>query len=85
MKLFRTARFRSLYKKLPPPLKKKTDRKLKYLAKNLRHPSLRAKKMTNRPDIWEAAVDYHNRLTFKIVGNKIILRVVGPHDVLRKP
>lgn len=85
MKLFRTARFKKLYKKLPQPIKKKITRQLKYLAHDFRHPSLRVKKMTGRPDIWEAAVDYHNRFTFKIVGDQIILRAVGPHDVLRNP
>lgn len=85
MRLFRTARFKKLYKRLPEPVKKKLTRQLRLLLENLRHPSLRAKKMTNRPDVWEAAVDIHYRFTFKIVGDRIILRAVGPHDVLRKP
>ena len=85
MRLFRTERFKKLYRKLPDPIKKKLARQLSYLLQDIRHHSLQAKKMVNRPDIYEARVDIHNRFTFKVAGDRITLRVVGPHDVLRNP
>ncbi|MCI0558957.1 MAG: hypothetical protein MN733_10710 [Nitrososphaera sp.] len=81
----RTDRFKKLYKRLPGPVRSKVNRQLKFLANDIRHPSLYAKKMSGREGVWEARVDKHNRMTFLIIGDRIILRAVGPHDILKKP
>ena len=83
--LERTDRFKKLYKRLPTSIKKKVKRQLKFLAEDIRHPSLYAKKIRGRETIWEARVDIHHRMTFQIVDGRIILRGIGPHDVLKRP
>jgi mRNA-degrading endonuclease RelE of RelBE toxin-antitoxin system len=83
--LARTDRFKKLYRKLPESIKKKVKRQLGFLAEDTRHRSLYAKKMSGREGIWEARVDFRHRMTFQIAGDRIILRAVGPHDLLKKP
>lgn len=84
MKLRLTKPFLKDYTKLHPAKRKKVDRLTRYMAFDLGHPGLNTKKMGGS-DIWEARLDQHYRMTFRIAGNRIILRRVGPHDVLKKP
>ncbi|MDH7476226.1 MAG: hypothetical protein QHH09_02005 [Microgenomates group bacterium] len=79
MKIILTARAEKTYKKLPLNIKLKTDKKLQLLLTNIKHPSLRVKKMTgiNR---FEARIDYHYRLTFIMKNNNIYILTIGPHD-----
>ena len=81
----RTDRFRKCYKRLPTNIQKKVNRQLYHLAADIRHPSLSAKKIQGRDDIWEARVDIHHRMTFQVNDEVITLRAVGPHDLLKKP
>ncbi len=85
MKLRQLKPFARQYTKLPPAVRKKVDRQLINLNHDIRHPGLRAQKMVNRDDIWEARVDEHYRFTFQIRDNFIILRKVGTHQIYRKP
>ena len=85
MRLVFSGPFIRQYNKLPAPIRKKIDRQLRHLVKDIRHPGLYAKKMAGASDIWEARVDYHYRFTFKVVKGRAILRKVGIHDILRKP
>lgn len=85
MKLARLETFARMYAKLPADTRKKVDRRLTYLAQDLRHPGVKAKKMTSVDDIWEGRVNGGYRFTFQIHGDTIILRKVGPHDVLKSP
>ncbi|OGM29844.1 hypothetical protein A2630_04150 [Candidatus Woesebacteria bacterium RIFCSPHIGHO2_01_FULL_44_10] len=64
MRLFYTNRFEKLYKKLPEPIKTKLNRQLGFLAQDLRHPGLRAKKVSGAADVWEGRVDIHYRFTY---------------------
>ena len=80
-----TRQFQKLYLKLTEPIRKKVDRKLQVLADDYHHPNLSAKKMVNRTDIWEARVDYHYRITFKVMPDCIILMAVGTHAIYRDP
>lgn len=84
MRISRTKSFLKLYIKLHPTTRKKVDRLLRYMVNDLGHPGLNTKKMGGT-DIWEVRVDRHNRMTFYIVDDIIILRKVGPHNVLKKP
>ena len=86
MKIVFSDRFIKHYEALAPDIQKLTDKKIKLLAQNLRHPSLRVKKMEGIADIWEASITMNYRLTFKIQNNELHLRVIGKHDeALRKP
>ena len=84
MKLVQTEKFLKEYTQLPQTIRNKVDRQLTYLAHDIRHPGLYAKKMGGK-DIWEARVDYHHRLTFQIVGAFVQLRRVGTHAILKQP
>jgi mRNA-degrading endonuclease RelE of RelBE toxin-antitoxin system len=85
MKFLRTTTFIKLYSRLPPPIRKKVDRQLITLVRDIQHPGLNARKMMGHADIWEMRVDEHYRMTFEIAGDTIILRKVGTHEIYRKP
>ena len=84
MKVVRTDQFERNYTQLSKITQKKVDQKLKLLALNLKHPGIRAKKIKGTNDIWEGRVDRFYRFTFQIEKDKIILRRVGTHDILKK-
>ena len=78
------------YQRLPESIQTRFDRALRFLLSNLRHPSLRAKKMEGQRDpegrdIWEARVSRSHRFTFVIDGDTYILYRIGPHDIERHP
>jgi mRNA-degrading endonuclease RelE of RelBE toxin-antitoxin system len=78
------------YQRLPQHLQRRFDRALVFLLSDLRHSSLRAKKMGGQRDpegrdIWEARVTQAYRFTFAIEGDSYILYRIGPHDVERHP
>jgi mRNA-degrading endonuclease RelE of RelBE toxin-antitoxin system len=85
MRIERTPQFVKEYKSLDEALRKKVDKQLRLLMTNVRYPGLYARKMVSQPDLWEARVDYHYRITFKVQGDVIILRRVGTHEIYRKP
>gem|GEM_PF-6024643 len=58
------------------------DARLEYLASNLRHPSLRARKW-GRSDLWYARISSDLRIFFE-VGEDIHLLDVGHHDIERE-
>ncbi|OGG17673.1 hypothetical protein A2721_03145 [Candidatus Gottesmanbacteria bacterium RIFCSPHIGHO2_01_FULL_47_48] len=65
--------------KLPKPVLKKLKKQADFLRENPRHPSLRSRKMTGE-NKYEARIDYHNRFTYLVEGDEIIILTVGPHD-----
>jgi len=79
MQVKRLPRFDASYVNLPTSTQKKVGKTILLLASNLRHPSLRVKKMQGI-DAYEARVDIHYRLTFGIVGDLLELYTVGMHD-----
>jgi mRNA-degrading endonuclease RelE of RelBE toxin-antitoxin system len=90
MKLRPTERFADDYERLPERLQRQADKALDLLLQNLRHPSLRAKKMEGERDpegrvIWEARASRSYRFTFAIAGGTYILYRLGPHDIERRP
>ncbi|HLD24873.1 MAG TPA: type II toxin-antitoxin system RelE/ParE family toxin [Patescibacteria group bacterium] len=68
------------FQRLSSPIRKKALKQLHYLAANLRHPSLRVKKMAGSTHVWEARIDYHYRFTFQKNDDSFIIRKFGPHD-----
>ena len=59
-----TERFSENLSDLPRAIREKFFKQLALLRQDLRHPSLRVKKMHGHRDIYEARVDYHYRFTF---------------------
>ena len=78
--------FEESFEKLPKEIQDRFSEKLSFLMENFQHPSLRAKKMQGKQDIWEASISDNYRITFNIIGNTIIFRKIGTHDkALRNP
>ncbi len=86
MKIVRTDSFKADFKELPLYVQEAFERKIALFMKNMRHPSLRVKKMKGRRKRWEASIDMFYRFTFEIHEDYYLLRRIGPHDrVLRNP
>lgn len=78
--------FDKSFLQLPQHIQKKTKRQVKQLSENPMHPSLRTRKIQGTPDLWEARVDIHYRMSFEMDKDTIYLRLVGNHDeVLKNP
>ena len=86
MKIRRSEHFKKSYQKLSPVLQKRVDKALMLLAVNVRHPSLRVKKIQGTDDIYELRVTRSYRISFEIGEDGYFLRRVGEHDdLLRRP
>jgi mRNA-degrading endonuclease YafQ of YafQ-DinJ toxin-antitoxin module len=85
MRIVLTDPFKKDFKTLPEEIKRKTEQSLRFLVQNIRHPSLRAKKMEGIKDIWEASVTMHYRFTFEIHQDSYVLRRIGTHNILKHP
>ncbi len=46
---------------------------------NFHHPSLKTRKMSGL-EKYEARIDYHNRFTYTIENEFIVIQSIGPHD-----
>jgi mRNA-degrading endonuclease RelE of RelBE toxin-antitoxin system len=63
----------------PPAVRKAFRKQLRFLAENLHHPSLRAKKYDEARDIWQARVNGDWRFYFKIVDDTYRLENLKKH------
>jgi mRNA interferase RelE/StbE len=79
MRLFYTERFRRSYADAPSAVQAQCDKQLAYLAENLRHPSLQAKKYEEARNLWQARVNRSWRLYFVIEGDAFYLVDIMPH------
>ena len=75
MRAVPTRRFERSYVDAPRAVQKATDKQLRLLAGNLRHPSLNAKKYpeSGDADLWQARITKGWRFYFKIEGDTYIL------------
>ena len=80
MKLARTARFKKAWQQLAKGEKALARKAITNMARDIRYPALRVKKIKGVEDIWEARASLSLRITFQIEGDTIILRNVGRHD-----
>ena len=80
MKIARTARFKKSWGQLAKGEKSLVRKAITNLARDIRYPALRVKKIKGVENIWEARASLSLRLTFQIEGNTIILRNIGRHD-----
>lgn len=86
MKILRTDAFKKDFQKLPKIVQENFEKKITLFVTDIKHPSLRVKKMKGHKNRWEASIDMFYRFTFEIHHNYYLLRRIGPHDyVLKKP
>ncbi len=74
-----TARADDDYIHLSPKLKAQADKQLDFLVKDLRHPSLRAKKYDESRDIWQARISRDYRVYFLIEGDTYVILAIRKH------
>jgi hypothetical protein len=79
MKIRRTARFLRSYQDAPAAVKKAFEKQVRYLAQDLRHPSLRAKKYDEQLNYWQARVNRDWRFYFQITRDTYILLDIMAH------
>lgn len=84
-KFFWLPRFKRDYKKLTSQSQKRINQALLQMERDLKHPSLEAKKLKGTNSIWEARASKSLRITFNLKGKLIILRTVGEHNILNRP
>lgn len=82
MKLILSKRFRRDLEKLlnsRPQLKSKVSKSLKFLQKDINHPSLRLHKLSGTNN-WSISVTRNIRIIFHWEGNNLYLLRIGTHD-----
>ena len=79
MKIITSARFDKNYAAAPLRTRRLIDKQIQFLSKNLRHPSLHAKKYDEARGIWQARVNGGWRFYFSIEGDTYVLITVQPH------
>ncbi len=79
-------RFVRQYERLPGIIQRKTDKALRLLDADFRHPGLHSHPVEGAPGVFEAYVDVKYRMTFERYGNTLVMRNVDNHDeCLRNP
>jgi len=86
MRLILTNRFQKAYQSLATDDQGRVQKAIRLMSGDLRHPSLRVKRIKGTQGIWEARASKSLRITFETEGDALILRNVGHHDqTLKKP
>lgn len=80
-----TPSFERLFKRLPKRIRNETYAKLALFLRDPAHPSLRVKRIRGTARIWEMSITMNYRLTFEVDEQRVLLRRIGTHDVLRRP
>ncbi|HXX23645.1 MAG TPA: hypothetical protein VEO19_10890 [Terriglobia bacterium] len=63
----------------PPNVRRAFEKQLRFLASNLSHPSLRAKKYDESTSLWQARVNRNWRFYFTIAGDTCVIEDVIAH------
>jgi mRNA interferase RelE/StbE len=84
MKFIFSNRFKKEYKKLSSEEKTALHNKLRIMAQNPLHPSLRIKKIQGKEDIFECSINMGIRMTWQYEDGKIFLRAIGEHNYTLK-
>lgn len=79
MRVVFTEPFLRRFKKLSDGTKKKFEKQLTFLLKDIRHSSLRAKKYDEKYDIWQARVNSSYRFYFKIEKDLYVILNILKH------
>lgn len=77
--------FKKDFRHLPAGVQELFEEKLKLFVQNIRHHSLRVKKMKGYKNRWEGSINMAYRFTFEIHDDHYLLRRIGPHDILKNP
>lgn len=77
-------RFKKQYNMLPANIQRAFHAKLSLLLDDMRHPSLRIKKIQGAFDRWEGSVTMKYRFTFHLDEATLVLRTIGTHDILMR-
>ena len=72
MRFLVTNRFRRAYKSLSVEERKRIQKALHLMSKDLRHPGLRIKRIRGTHGIWEARASRSLRITFEVDKNEIV-------------
>ena len=83
--LYLTRTFERLFKRLPKQVRDEALEKLGLYLENPSHPSLRVKGIRGTDRIWEMSITMSYRVTFELEGERVVLRRIGTHDVLKRP
>ena len=81
MKVIHTDHFGKSLADLPTIIQKKFKKQVGYLANDIRHPSLRAKKFDETRGVWQARVDKYFRFYFIIQNDVYKLIDITDHPV----
>ena len=79
MRIYFTPHFQRNYHKLSKEVRVAFDKQLTYLLKDIRHPSLRAKKYDEGRDLWQARATDGYRFYFEIKNNLYIFHEIKTH------
>ncbi|MDO8624286.1 MAG: type II toxin-antitoxin system RelE/ParE family toxin [bacterium] len=79
MKLFFTERALDDYHALSTIVRRLADKQLDFLVKNLRHPSLKAKKYDEGRGVWQARITRDYRTYFLIDEDRYVILAVTKH------
>lgn len=79
MKLEYTPHFRQSFRKFPPRIRTIFAKQVTYLLRDLRHPSLHAKKYDEKLNIWQARVDRNVRFYFTVRDDTYQLLEIQTH------
>jgi len=74
-----TAQFDRSFRKLSQEIKTAFRKQIGFLLKDMRYPSLRAKKYDESHDIWQARVNDNVRFYFNVIGNCYLLLDIEKH------
>lgn len=86
MRFERAERFKRAYLKLDEQQRQAVKKALRLMSADIKHPSLRVRKVQGTKDVWEARASAGLRLIFTWTGELIILRNCGEHDkTLKQP
>ena len=79
MRVIHSDHFRKSFGDFSTDVHRKLEKQVAYLLRDIRHPSLRAKKYDESNGIWQARVDKNIRFYFAIENNRYILLDIRYH------
>lgn len=68
------------YEELPVRLRRAVDKQMLHLARDLRHPSLRAKKYDESQELWQARINQSWRFYFLILRDVYYIMSIRKHS-----
>ncbi len=80
MKIEHTKQIRRALQKFPKQLQEIFYKQIEYLANDIRHPSLHAKKYDESTGVWQARVNKSVRFYFRIEGSTYLLLNIRKHS-----